>query len=178
MKYFTADLLSHYGADDPAIYNPAMEAWEQACERYASYIESIKVHMTPGLRHIEESYSLHDAKIQAMGKQGRAFVITLQLDNPPHSLVTFTFSLLDEPVINTSALPPELCSTGHVIEWQYDELELVPGEPPSWSWALLFSNGWEVKLSFADVQVQELQAVIPVPGNGQVSSTSALTQPA
>jgi hypothetical protein len=173
MKYFTPDRLSRYGADEPVVYQPATKEWDQVCQRYGSYIDSIKEQMTPGLRNIEESYFLHDAKIRAMGKQGRSFVITVQLDNPPHSLVTFTFDLLDEPVINTAALPPELRSTGHVVEWQYDELELLSGEPPSWSWSILLSNGWEVKLHFRDVQVLELQAMIPPPRNGQVGAPAS-----
>jgi hypothetical protein len=30
------------------------------------------------------------------------------------------------------------------------------------------SNGWEVKLCFRDVHVQELRAIIPAPRNGQI----------
>jgi hypothetical protein len=173
MKYFTPDLLSRYGADEPAIYQPATEEWEQVCQRYSCYIDSVKGQMSPGLRHIEESYLLHDAKIRAMGKQGHSFVILVQLDNPPHSLVTFSFDLLDEPVISTAALPPELRSTGPIVEWQYDELELESRQPPTWSWSILLSNGWEVKLHFRDVQVQELQAMIPAPRNGQIDAPAA-----
>jgi hypothetical protein len=173
MKYFTPELLLRYGADEPGTYQPATEEWDQACQRYTSYIDSVKGQMTPGLRKIDESYFLHDAKIRAMGKQGRSFLITVQLDNPPHPLVTFTCELMDEPVINTTALPFELRSTGHVIEWQYDELELLAGEPPTWSWSILLSNGWEVKLYLRDVQVQELQAMIPVPQNGQVGAPAS-----
>lgn len=174
MKFFTADLLNRYGADEPVVYNPAMEEWDQACTRYGAYLASIKGPMTPGLRRIVESYSLHDATVQGMGKQGRSFVIMLQLDGPPHSLVTFTFDLLNEPIIDTAALPAELRSTGDVIDWQYDELELIPGDGPSWSWSILFSNGWEVKLHFRDVQVQEHEAMIPIPRNGEVAVAPTL----
>jgi hypothetical protein len=168
MKNFTADLISRFGADDPSVYAPAEEEWDQVCERYASYIDSIKGQMAAGLRCIEEKYLLHDARIQAMGRKDHSFLITLQLDTPPQSIVTFTFDLVDGPVIDATALPLELRSSGAVVDWQYDELELLPGEPPTWSWSILLSNGWEVKLLFRDVQVQELQAMIPAPRNGKV----------
>jgi hypothetical protein len=168
MKYFNADLLSRYGADDPSVYEPAEVEWDQVCERYASYIDSIRGRMAAGLRCIEEKYLLHDAKIQAMGRKDHSFVVTLQLDTPPQPIVTFTLDLMDEPVINTTALPPGLRSTGPVVEWQYDEVEMLPGEPPTWSWSILLSNGWEVKLHFRDVLVRELEAIIPSPRNGQV----------
>jgi hypothetical protein len=179
MKYFTPDLLCRYGGDQPAVYQPAMEEWDQACKRYGSYIALIKGQMTPGLRQIEENYALHDAKVRAMGKQGLSFVITVQLDAPPHALVTFTLDLVDDPLVHEGVLPTEMRSTGPVVEWQYDELELLPGQPSSWSWSILFSNGWEVELHFRDVHVQELQALIPEPRNGQVAAPpSPLSQTA
>lgn len=168
MKYFTPDLLSRYGADDPSVYAPAEEEWDQACQRYSSYLDSIKGQMSPGLRCIEENYFLHDARIQAMGRKDHSFLITLQLDTPPQLLVTFSFDLVAEPVIIPCALPFEHRSTGPVVDWQYDELEMLPGQLPSWSWSILLSNGWEVRLHFRDVQVQELQALIPAPRNSEL----------
>jgi hypothetical protein len=177
MKYFTLDLLARFGSEESAVADAAQAEWDQVCDRYNAYLESIKGEMTPGLRQIEERYYLHDAKIRAMGRQGRSFVILLQLDTPPHSLVTLTFGLVEEPVITPAALPAELRSQGPVVEWQYDELELLPGDPATWSWSILLSNGWEVCLRFHDVQVQEAQALIPSPGDGTGTAlASALSQ--
>jgi hypothetical protein len=166
MKYFTADLLLRFGSEDSAVAQAALEEWEEVSARYNASLQAIKESMPADLAHILESYYLHDAKVRGMGKKGRSFVIVLQLDTPPHSLLTFTFDLTGEPRINVSALPRDLCSTGEVVEWQYDEVERVAGEPPTWSWSMLFSNGWEVALSFRDVRVQEVQAWIPTPRNG------------
>lgn len=166
MKYFTTDLLLRFGSEDPDVSDAAHEQWEQACERYNAYLATIKAEMSPGLRQIEDSYYLHDARVRGMGKQGSSFVIILQLDTPPHSLLTFTFDLIDEPAIDTAALPRELCSTGEIVEWQYDELELGGGESPTWFWTILLSNGWAVCLHFRDVKVQEAQALLPAPRNG------------
>ena len=114
-----------------------------------------------------------------MGRQRRSFEIVLQLDPPPHSLLSLTFDLLSEPVIDTKALPGELCSTGEVVEWQYDELALIPGTPPEWSWSILFSNGWELRLHFRDVCVQEMQALIPAPRTAPVAPVNdPVSQPA
>jgi hypothetical protein len=178
MNYFTADLLLRFGSDDPAVAEAASEEWERACERYNAHIAALKPQMTPGLLQIEENYCLHDAKVRGMGRQGPSFVIMLQLDTSPHSLLTFTADLTAEPAINTTALPRELRSTGETVEWQYDELELVPGTPATWSWVILLSNGWEVRLCFRDIHVQEAQALIPSPRNGPLSVASVVAQPA
>ncbi len=45
---------------------------------------------------------------------------------------------------------------------------MVPGTPPTWRQSILLSNGWEVTLHFRDVQVQEVQVLIPAPRNGQI----------
>ncbi len=175
MKYFTPDLLVRFGSKDDAIANAAQEEWDCACDSYGHYFDSIKGKMPSGLRHIEESYQLHDAKVRGLGKQGHSFVIVLQLDSPPQPLVTLTFDLVNEPKINPTDLPLQFRSTGSVVEWQYDELELIPGEPPIWSWSILLSNGWEVKLHFRDVQVQEAQALLPAPRNGNTVGMASMT---
>jgi hypothetical protein len=172
MKYFTPDLLGRFGSEDEPIASTAQDEWEEACARYNAYLASVKSQMPPGLRHIEDSYYLHDARIRGMGKQGQAFVIMCQLDTPPHPLLTFSFDLLAEPVIDTSTLPSDLRSKGDVVEWQYDELEFLPGEPAPWRWSILFSNGWQVVLAFRDVKVQEVQALIPAPRNGAVAGAA------
>ncbi len=76
-------------------------------------------------------------------------------------------------------MPPEHCFTGPIVDWQYDEIELVPGTPPTWKQSILLSNGWEVTLHFRDVQVQEVQALIPSPGKSQdVGLLGSVSQPA
>jgi hypothetical protein len=101
-----------------------------------------------------------------MGKRGASFVIILQLDTPPQSLVTLTYDLVEAPVIVKDALPSEVCGTGPLADWQYDEIEMVPGTPPTWRQSVLLGNGWELSLHFRDVQVQEVEAVLPTPRNG------------
>jgi len=106
--------------------------------------------------------------IRGMGQRGRSFVIVLQLDTPPQSLLLFTYELVEDPVIDQAGLAPENCSTGGFVDWQYDEIERVEGEPPTWAQSILFGNGWEVRLHFRDVRIEEVQALLPMPRNGSV----------
>jgi hypothetical protein len=57
------------------------------------------------------------------------------------------------------------------VDWQYDEIEMVPGDPPTWAQSILLSNGWEARLHFRDVQVLEAQALIPAPHPAAVAPT-------
>jgi hypothetical protein len=163
MNYFTPERIARYGSEDSAAWHAAEVDWEEAGDRYATYLDTVRTGFPPGLRKIDESYYLHDAVIHGMGQERRSFVIVLQLDTPPHSLLTFTYDLVDDPAIDREALPADCRSTGPVVDWQYDEIERVPGEPATWRQSILFSNGWEVRLHFRDVKVQEAQALLPAP---------------
>src|SRR5207249_304051 len=146
------------------------ELWDEACERYFHQLNALKIEMPPGLRQRVDHYYLHDAVIRGMGQRGHSFVIMLQLDTPPESLLTFTYDLVEDPVIDKAALAPEHGSTGLSVDWQYDEIERIEGEPTTWVQSILFGNGWEVQLHFRDVRVEEVQALIPTPRNGCVLS--------
>jgi hypothetical protein len=162
MKYFTPELIAQGQSTDDKVVTQAEEAWDQVSDRYFAYLDSIKASMPPGLRRRVDEYYLHDAVIQAMSLQGGKFVIVLQLDPPPQSLLTLTYDLVEEPVILRQAPAAGNCSVA-TVEWQYDEIELSDGTPAVWEQSILLSNGWEVKLHFRDVVVQEAQAILPVP---------------
>ncbi len=173
MKYFTPDLLERYGSSDPAVFKPAEAEWENRCERYNAYLDSLKADLPPGLRDIEENYFLHDAVICGMGRHDSSFLIMLQLDHVPYSLVIFTYDLVGEPTIKKGVIPPEDCTPENHVEWQYDELERVSGDPATWVQSILLSNGWEVCLRFRDVRVQAAQPLIPAPRKAQVLSATS-----
>jgi hypothetical protein len=163
MKYFTPELIVMGRSEESQILNEQDRLWEEAGDRYVAYLDTIRPEFPSGLRKIDDSYYLHDAVIRGMGQEGRSFVIVLQLDTPPHSLLTFTYDLVDDPVIDREALPADYRSTGSVVDWQYDEIERVSGDPATWRQSVLLSNGWEVRLHFRDVKVQEAQALLPAP---------------
>jgi hypothetical protein len=175
MKYFTPELIVMGQSQDDRILREQERLWDEAGERYVAYLDTVRPHFPPGLRQIDESYYLHDAIIRVMGRRGQSFVVVLQLDTPPQSILTFTYDLIEDPVIVKDALPPEHLGTGSVVGWEYNEIEMVPGNPPMWRESLLLSNGWEVKLHFRDVQVQEVQAVLPAPRH-EVAGVSFVLQ--
>jgi hypothetical protein len=166
MKYFTPDLIVMGQSDDEDVLNEQDRLWEEAGARYVAYLDTIRPHFPTGLRQIDESYYLHDAIVRGMGRRDQSFVIILQLDTPPQSILTFTYDLVEAPTIIQGALPAKVCGTGPIVDWQYNEIEMVPSDPPTWRESLLLSNGWELKLHFRDVQVQEVEAILPMPRQG------------
>jgi hypothetical protein len=177
MTYFTPEFLALGLTNDDDQLNEQEQLWDEAGERYVAYLDSVRPHMPPGLRHLDQSYYLHDALIQGMGQEGRLFVIVATLDTPPRSLLLFRYDLVEEPVILPDALPAGLRTTGPIVDWQYDEIEMVPGNTPTWNQSILFNNGWEVRLHFRDVQVQEVQALIPAPHPAAVAASTLLENP-
>jgi hypothetical protein len=172
MKYFTPELYARGQSHDDAVLDEVDRLWDEAGNRYIAYLDSVRPELPPGLRKIDDNYYLHDAKVLGMARQGTSFIITLQLDTPPQSLLTLTSDLLQEPAIRTGALPREHCGNGKV-EWLYDEWEKLPGEPSTWAMSILLSNGWEVHLQLRDVAVQEAEAVLPAPRTEARISQSA-----
>ncbi len=175
MKYFTPERVVRYGSEDPATWDAGEAGWEEAGERYVAYLDTLRPDFPPGLRRIDDSYYLHDAVIRGMGRERHSFVIMLQLDTPPYSLLTFSYDLVDDPVIDREALPTDYRSTGAAVDWQYDEIERVPGNPATWRQSILFSNGWEVGLHFRDVEVREAESLLPAPRTGHSMPTAVAT---
>jgi hypothetical protein len=163
MKYFTPDLLARGLTGDESCLDQQEQLWDEAGNRYVAYLETVRPAFPSGLRQLDEGYYLHDAVVFGMGQRAGSFVIVLQLDTPPNSLVMLTYDLVGSPTIAYDALPAGLRSPHYHVEWQYDEIDQLPGEPPTWRQSILLSNGWEVQLQFRDVLVQEAQAVLPVP---------------
>lgn len=163
MKYFTPELIVAYGGDDPAVWKQAAARWDTACDQYNTALASLKPAFPPGLRYLEDHYSLHDAVIRGMGRREGSFLIMLQLDAPPQSLLTLTYDLVEEPIVTQDVLPAEYRSTSGHIDWQYDEIEEASGQPPTWRQSILLSNGWEIVLHFRDLRVEEAEALIPAP---------------
>jgi hypothetical protein len=166
MKYFTQDLIVRGQSRDDDVLNEIEALWDANSDRYVAYLDSVKSRLPQGLRHRVDNYYLHDAVIRGIGTQSNSFVIIVQLDTPPQSIVTFTYELVSEPVIQKDTLPGEVRTIGPAVDWQYDEIEMVEGDPPTWRQSILLSNGWQLTLHFRDVQVQEVQALIPAPKNG------------
>jgi hypothetical protein len=164
MKYFTPELIVMGRSEDGRVLDEQSRLWEEGGERYTAYLDSVRARFPAGLRKIDETYYLHDAIVCSMGRRNQTFVMVLRLDPPSQSILTFTYDLIEDPVIIKDAVPQTCFGIGPLVEWQYNEIEMVDGDPPTWRESLLLSNGWEVRLHFQDARVEEAQAVLPIPG--------------
>jgi hypothetical protein len=170
MKFFTPELISRGQSQDPETLNEVEKLWDETGDRYRAFLDSIRADLPPGLRLLEDHYYLHDAKVQGLGQRQNEFLMILQLDTPPHTLLTLTYDLLQEPVIHRAALPEKICSPAHSVTWEYEEIEPDAHNPSSWNQHILLSNGWEIQLTFRDVLVKEAQALLPVPHPGSLKT--------
>jgi hypothetical protein len=162
MKYFTPDLYARLQEREPDAMDAADAAWEDAAERYDNYLQTVLPELPPSVRQLLEGYYLHDAEVLSAVCQDDAFVIQLQLDAPPNDLLTITYTLTAEPLIDRSAVPAEYCSPR--MTWQYEELELCGSvDTRHYRHSVLFSNGWEIQVPFRDVRLAIVRPIYPYP---------------
>jgi hypothetical protein len=174
MNYFTPKLFVRLqDVRDEA----AIQDWEQAVRNYASSLGDILPRLPAALRRLLKEFPLHDADVLSMTRLKDTLSITLRPELSSDLLI-LSYTLVEGPTINRSALPPEHCT--EQVAWLYDELglELVSG-PPSWLTAadrargdgratigthsILLSNGWEVRLKFRKFKLVRPETFIPCP---------------
>ncbi len=164
MKYFTPDLFVRLQNFDPSSMNAADAEWEAAEERYEQRLRDLGPAVAPVLKQFE-GLLLHDAAVLGISRRGDQFVIVLQKDVPPRDVVTLTYTLAAEPFIDRDAFPDPHRSGR--MQFLYDEFDLAAeGEGSALAHSILFSNGWEIRLAFRDVQVASAQPIYPIPSRG------------
>jgi hypothetical protein len=166
MNYFTPELIARGQVKDHDLLDRHEEEWDEVCERYETYLKTVVPDMPSGLKQILDNYYLHDATVLSIGRRRGEFVLVLKLDTPPQSMLTFTYDLLADPVIQEEALPAEARFCLHPPLWLYNELERVQDQPGGWRENLILSNGWEITLRFREVKAEEFDAILPAHGNG------------
>jgi uncharacterized protein DUF4085 len=171
MRYFTPDLIDRFGSSDSAVANAADEEWEALNEQYESYLRQIEPQLPAHVREFND-LRLHDARVYSVARHGDQLLLVLHKDIPPRDLVILRYTLTEEPFIDREALPAPHRSP--VMDFLYDEFELIQGgEQPEYAQAILFGNGWEMRLRFRDVKVIRAEPLYSVP-----SAVQAVAQPA
>jgi len=172
VNYFTPELVVRLQDHDPAAMDAADAAWEAAEQRYEQRLAEIGPIIDPILKRFEDVL-LHDATVEIISRRDDQFVIVLLKDIPPRDLVTLTYTLVAEPILVHDALPPHLRS--RVMQFQYDEFDVEQKDGQAhFLHRILFSNGWEVRLPFREIQVTLAQPIYP----SSAPSFSESAQPA
>jgi hypothetical protein len=173
MKYFTPQryvALQDFSSDDTM--NQADSAWEEAGDRYDAYYRAVREHVPAGFRKLMEGHYLHNAIVREIARQGNQLLVVLRLDPPPRELLLVRYDLAGEPIFDRDALPEPHRSQG-AVEWMHDEVELLDREPIHSVHSVLLSNGWEARIPFRDIQVEQAEPIL-LPGSPlPVAATSS-----
>lgn len=161
MKYFTAQRYARLQETGREEMDAGDAAWEEAVIRYDEHLQRLRPELPEGARRLLDDVYLQDAEVLSMGRQGATFVVVLRLPAPPQNLLVVTYDLTEPPAIDADALPAE--SRSIRVQWLVDELDWAAHDSPHFCHTILFSNGWQVCLSFRAVQVLVVQAVYPAP---------------
>ena len=161
MKYFTPELYTRLQDSGTAAMDAADAAWEAAEEQYEQHLQRLAPALAPVLR-VFDDLLLHDATVSSMSRRGDQLVIVLHTDARPREVVTLTYTLTGEPILDRKALPPEVRSG--VMQYQYDEFDVIQTDSGTeYSHAILFSNGWEARVPFRHVEVVRAEPLYLLP---------------
>jgi hypothetical protein len=173
MKYFTPDLLNRVRSHDDDVSGAADDEWERVTKRYHRRWKKIEPAMPDRLRRFEqEPICLHDAELFGMGQQGDQFVMLLGTEPPDSQPVALTFTLAEEPTIQTGTLTN--ARQGKPIYWLYEEWDLDRRKRPTLE--VLFGNGWVLKLVFRDFHYLVAEPLVPSV-NGQAAQPAGAPVP-
>jgi hypothetical protein len=166
MKFFTRDLYRRCRSTDEAVLITACDEWEQANEAYERHLATIEKEFPSHMREFA-ALLLHDAKVQSIARQGNQLILVLHKDIPPRDLVILSYDLDREPIVEQFADAPTDWSRPTTFD--FDELDIEEKEESkSYSQAIVFANGWLIRLSFRDAQVTVAQSVYPAAVSGSL----------
>jgi hypothetical protein len=160
MKYFTRErYLAMQNFQEDAM-DAADADWQAAVNTYENYLQTIRPELSETVRQLLDGFYLHDARVLSMGQRGDSFVISLQLDVPPNDLLTITYTLAGPPEVRKETFP--WVKDPHSVAWLYEEVALIHQEQQKhFVHSILFSNGWEIRLPFCDVQTTTAFPLLP-----------------
>jgi hypothetical protein len=149
MRYFTPELMERLGSPDRDVARAADQEWDRRLEEYEAHLRTLEPSFSDQLQQFN-ALLLHDARVLCLALSGDRLLMVLRKDIPPSEVVALTYELVAPPDLDRDALPPERRS--NVMDYLYNELDR---EGTVFTESILFSNGWELRLRFRDVQVVE-----------------------
>jgi hypothetical protein len=158
MKYFTPVLLQGLASPNDDVADRAHEEWERALARWKRRWPKIKPAFPVAVQRFKESgLCLHDARVLSLAKNGETLVMVLEREPPAQDVVLLTFTLAEDPVIDTEAVSGH--GDGRVVTWLYEEWDLDRRQR-CW-FEVLLSNGWSLRLCFTEFQYLVLPQILP-----------------
>ena len=183
MKYMTPDLISRFRSADDAVSEAAGLEWESQGEAYRKRLKDIRQYLPSGVRRLLRRYFLHDAKVVTMATdEVPHFSIVLQLDNPSSAgdkYLELRYRLAGGIGKGVEFVQHEvLAADGSSFGWWlYDEIDMREGPVEAFTHSILFSGGYELRLTFFSMQCKRLNFLFP-PANNEGAVAPNVSEPA
>jgi hypothetical protein len=164
-------ICSRFRSLDDEIAEAASVEWERRCEAYNQHLKEIRDHFSRGARRLLRCYPFHDAQVVALAAdESRHFSLFLELDEPAERENKKRLELRYRLVGGTAKAyeihrHEALSGDGKPFGWWlYDELDVANGEIPAMTHSILFTGGYELRLTFFAVNCRRVD-FLSVPGS-------------
>jgi len=174
MKYMTPDLLAQFRSENDDIADAAAAEWDRQCEAYIAHLKEVRPSLSPGARRLLRHYNFHDAKMTALAADDVPhFSIFVELDDPAEpdgkKNLELRYRLVGGPPQGFEVKKHEaLVGDGRPFGWWlYDEFDVSTGDVPAMTHSILFTGGYEIRLTFFSVSCRRLDFLsLPADENG------------
>lgn len=163
MNYLTPDLLARFRSLDDEVAEAASAEWERRCEAYNQHIKAIRAHLSRGARRLLRCCSFHDAKVLALAADDALhFSLLLERNKPGEregkQRLELRYRLAGGVAKGYEIHRHEaLSGDGKPFGWWlYDELDVAKGDVPAMRHSILFTGGYELRLTFFAVSCRRL----------------------
>jgi hypothetical protein len=167
MKYMTSEILARFRSEADDVHETAFEEWRQNGKAYRAYLRGIRPHLPPGVRKLLRLPTLKDAAIRTIAFSEKSHA-SFFLDLGPQAAaadrhVELRYPLTGGPGGGFRFLAhPELRGDGKPLAWwAYDEIEMHPGDPTTFTHSVLLTGGFEFQFTFPDMKVRRVSLVVP-----------------
>jgi hypothetical protein len=167
VKHMTPELIARFRSNDDAIAEPASVEWELQGAAYRKRLKEIRTCLPPGARRLLQRYSLHDARVLTMAAdEVPHFSVFLELDCPTSEAdryIELRYRLAGGIAKTLKLLHyEELAEDGKPLGWcMYDEIDMEEGPVEAFTHSILFTGGWELRLTFFTMHCRRLNFLFP-----------------